>query len=65
MFLFFPQLSSSQKYIYTWTIINFLDVLKSYGSESFISEVLVSLSKIMMPPDTHASGDLGEIHKTA
>ena len=30
----------SQKYIYTWSILKFLDVLKSYESETFISGVL-------------------------
>ena len=33
------QLPSNQKYIYTWWIRKFLDVLKSYESESFISGV--------------------------
>ena len=37
---FFLQLPSSQKYIYTWSILKFLDVLKSYESETFISGVL-------------------------
>ena len=35
--LIFLQLSSSQKYICTWSIQKNLDVLKSYESESFIS----------------------------
>ena len=38
-FSIFAQLSPSQKYIYTWSLQNFLDVLKSYESESFISAV--------------------------
>ena len=37
---FFLQLPSSQKYIYTWSILKILDVLKSYESETFISGVL-------------------------
>ena len=35
----FLHLPSNQKYIYTWWIRKFLDVLKSYESESFISGV--------------------------
>ena len=38
--IFFLQLPSSQKYIYTWSILKILDVLKSYDSETFISGVL-------------------------
>ena len=36
-FLIFAQLSPNQKNIYTWSLQNFLGVLKSYESESFIS----------------------------
>ena len=46
----FRQLSSRQKYIYTWPIENFLGVLKSYESESLQSRILSSPDKITDPP---------------
>ena len=49
-FQFFHQLSPTQKYIYTGPIRKFLDVLKSYESESFISAVYAVRSEILVPP---------------
>ena len=49
-FLIFRQLPSNQKYIYTWWIRNFLDVLKSYESESFISGVYDAQGQELPPP---------------
>ena len=48
-FSIFAQLSPSQKYIYTWSLQKFLDVLKSYESESFIS---AGLSPVAQDYDT-------------
>ena len=48
-FPIFPQLSPNQKYIYTRSIQIFLDVLKSYESESFIS---AGLSPVAQDYDT-------------
>ena len=48
-FSIFAQLSPSQKYIYTWSLQNFLGVLKSYESESFIS---AGLSPVAQDYDT-------------
>ncbi len=65
-FSIFLQLSSSRKSIYTCSIQIFLDVLKSYESESFISGVFVPLRQDCDTPwHPILPGILGKSPKTA
>ena len=56
-FLIFSQIAGSRKKFSGEPISNFLDVLKSSRSESFISAIFEVQDQIMIPPDTGPLGD--------
>ena len=61
-FSIFSPIAGSRRNFSTEPISNFLDVLKSSRSESFISAIFEAQDPIMIPPDT---GPLGDFSKNA